>query len=486
MLSPALCILACQPSLDPALGDCHSTESPDGTLLVALEPEAALDAAPPVLRFRLRTPDGQPIAPEQLALVAGKIGPSQLGQLARDEISDALRARMLPAMTWTDDDGSIVLAPTTLLELGEKFALGSGSPKGEATIIVAAEDPLPQLRLVWPPDGAAAGVRSGVWCGAAKLPPLVAQVSLAPSQLEARLRTGAINAVGDHCVHLEQLASDEEALLAPPLLLGADGEALARLEPVALRNDAEATPVQPIVCELDERRFGPGCLRVADDRAWLTTPTAPLLWAVDSGSRHMVSESHGETLLIAPLQPASTTVVTLETLDLLGNVTTSAMRIDTLGAMPHVVINEVLANPIGEEPEQEWVELYNDGVAAAQLGGYTLGDIGGEAVLPWMSLGPGEYAVIVNADFDPTSDYDPLPASTAKLIVVDKLGKNGLSNQGEPLKLLDADGQLVSRFPASPKPQAGRSVMRLTPKALDTDPDGFALSEEGASTPGSQ
>ena len=35
--------------------------------------------------------------------------------------------------------------------------------------------------------------------------------------------------------------------------------------------------------------------------------------------------------------------------------------------MPHVVINEVLANPVGGEPAQEWVELYNDGRAPAVL-----------------------------------------------------------------------------------------------------------------------
>ena len=61
----------------------------------------------------------------------------------------------------------------------------------------------------------------------------------------------------------------------------------------------------------------------------------------------------------------------------------------TQAPMPHLVINEVLANPIGPEPHQEWVELYNDGAVAAELADFALCDIGGEAWLPEAVLEPG-------------------------------------------------------------------------------------------------
>jgi len=458
MIMPVLSLLACQPTLESAaVGDPPQPDPADSAPTISLEPEAPLGAAPVVLRIRLRAGDAEPVAPQRLALVSGEISSAQLGQLARDEPSGALRERMVPSLIWTDPDGSLVLAPTRALEHGESYALASGTPRFQQSITVAVEDALPLLALVWPPEGAAAaGVRSGVWCGAAPLSVLAEDVTLEPGQVQGRLRAGAIHSVGDHCVHLEQLASEEPALLPPPLLLGPGGAELARLEPIALRSDAEASPLTPVVCGTDEQRFGPGCLRVSDDRAWLVTPEAPMLWAIADGTRHTVVVSHGDTLLLGPFEPATVTTLTLETLDLQGNIAVDALRIDTLAAMPHVVINEVLANPVGEEPEQEWVELYNDGSVSAQLGGYLLEDVGGETWLPEVQLGPGEYAVIVNAAFDPTSDYDPLPEADARLVVVGKLGKNG----------------------------AGRSVMRVHPKALDADAASFVLSEEGASTPG--
>jgi hypothetical protein len=485
MIMPLLSVLACQPALESAaVADNPQPPPVDGAPTISLEPEAALDSAPAVLRIRLRAGDAEPVAPQRLALVRGEISSAQLGQLARDEPSKALSERIVPSLIWSDPDGSLVLAPTRALARGESYALASGTPRFQQSITVMAEDPLPLLALVWPPEGVAVGVRSAVWCGATPLPFLAEPITLEPAQVQARLRSGAIHAVGDHCVHLEQLTSDEPALLPPPLLLGPDGAELARLEPIALRSDGVASPLTPVVCGPDEQRFGPGCLRVSDDRAWLATPEAPVLWAIADDSRHTVVLSQGDTLVLGPFEPATATMLTLETLDLQGNSTLDALRIDTLAAMPHVVINEVLANPVGEEPEQEWVELYNDGSVPAQLGGYLLEDIGGEIWLPELSLGPGEYAVLVNATFDPTSDYDPLPAADAKLVVVEKLGKNGLNNQGEPLKLSDANGELLSRFPTSPKPKAGRSVMRTHPKALDADPASFVLSAEGASTPG--
>jgi hypothetical protein len=153
----------------------------------------------------------------------------------------------------------------------------------------------------------------------------------------------------------------------------------------------------------------------------------------------------------------------------------------TLGPMPHVILNEAQANPLGPEPAQEWVELVNDGSVAANLGGYVLADIGGTTTLPDALLPPGGYALIVNETFVEDDELDPPPAPGTLLLRVAKLGLNGLSNSGEPLKLIDTEGQVVSRFPATPKPKAGRSVSRVKPDA----PDGIAASfADSEPTPG--
>jgi hypothetical protein len=149
--------------------------------------------------------------------------------------------------------------------------------------------------------------------------------------------------------------------------------------------------------------------------------------------------------------------------------------------MPHVVINEVLANPIGPEPAQEWVEIVNDGQAPADLGGYALRDVGGETPLPPAVLPPGAYALIVNQSFSEDDEYDPPPAPDAAILRVAKLGKGGLANAGEPLSLRDGQGAVISRFPAGLKAKAGMSVARRSPQA----PDGLASSFAAATpTPG--
>jgi hypothetical protein len=152
--------------------------------------------------------------------------------------------------------------------------------------------------------------------------------------------------------------------------------------------------------------------------------------------------------------------------------------------MPHVVINEVLADPRGPEPAQEWVELYNDGLEQAVIGGWTFEDSGGSVALDAIPIPVGTYLLLVREDFDPVSDADVPPPEGAPLFRVAGLGKNGLSNTGEQLTLRDASGRLVSRFPALPKPKAGVSVARREPWLADDDPRGFAYHAGVGASPG--
>jgi hypothetical protein len=475
--------LGCAPDLAPsASSPCAGEAAPPGTTLeVTLQPAAPPDEAPPIAHFvvRARDPEGAPVSvdPQRLALVEGEIGAAHLRQIEEGAISGALSERIVPALIWPAED-AVVLAPSQPLEPGASYAIASGSPPESVALAVLEEDALPQLALWWPPDGASSGPRLGIWCGSEPLVEVAQPVVLGPTGEEATLLSGAIGAAGRHCVHLEPAsAALPEPAAPPPAIVLPDERVVARLDPTPLAGSAEASAAPaPVACEPGEVAFGPSCARVADDRLWLSATEVPLLWAISGGALDAVIRTGpGAPALVSPLPPSSSLALLVETLDVNGQATQATVPIVTLPPMAHVVINEVLANPVGEEPEQEWVELYNDGLAPADLAGYVLSDIGGEEVLPGALLAPGAYALVVNEAFDEQSEHDPMPEPGTLILRVESVGKNGLSNEGEPLKLLDAGGTVVSRFPAAPKPKAGRSVIRIHPKAVDELESSFML-----------
>ncbi len=499
LIARALLTVACSaPAPFPqAEGSTAATDEQDAQLEVTLEPPSPLHAAPPVVRIHIKVTnlaeDLPRIEPDRFVLIAGQIGPAHLGQLARNEISGALSERIIPTLEWLELDDTVVLAPTEKLNAGEVYSVASGAPKLSEEIIVMNDDPIDHLDLLWPPGGVASQgstARVAVWCGTTELPAIIQPAALFPTGEPATLVRGATaQGRGHECVHLEPAGrpADLDAI-APPLLVTANGDPQGRVEPIALRVDGPAFAFTPLSCEPDEIAIGPGCGRVADDRVYLRAPAMPLLWTVSTPQPPTMlgtvmatePDEHG---VLSPLPPASAVTLLVDVLDPAGHLESTAHHLTTLAPMPHVIVNEVLANPVGEEPEQEWVELYNDGLATAELGGYLLTDIGGEVVLPEANLPPGAFALIVNEGFDETSDYDPPPASGTMLIRVAKLGKGGLNNQGEPLKLHDQEGNLLSRFPAEPKPKSGLSVMRVDPKAPDGNESSFMRCPE-LPTPG--
>jgi hypothetical protein len=356
-------------------------------------------------------------------------------------------------------------------------------------VAVAAADTLPVLRLRWPPGGLSPRGTVGVWCGEAPLPPGAWPAALDPNAIGATLVRGiALGDEGARCVRLEP--AGDPAAWGPsrlgPVTLGEP--AFARLEPRPLSGGgAEPAALEPVACAASEVPLGPGCALVLDDRVRLTTPATPLLWSVvatwPGGRGEWLTESEGGDRLLSPLPPSTTVTLVVTVIDSAGHALGTSVPVHTLAPSPHLVLSEALANPLGPEPEQEWVELYNDGLAWAELGGYRLGDVGGETVLPGAAIPPAGYALLVNDDYDPALDYDPQPPPGALVIRVPKLGTAGLNNDGERLRLFDSDGALVSELPAKPKPKPGRSLYRRDSSADDDDPDAFALSEEGASTP---
>ena len=86
-----------------------------------------------------------------------------------------------------------------------------------------------------------------------------------------------------------------------------------------------------------------------------------------------------------------------------------------------------------------------DGHAPADLEGYSLLDGGGTTPLPTATLLPGRFALIVNEAFMDSGGVDVPPAPGTLLLRVPHLGKNGLSNAGEPLTIERAPARTCDR-----------------------------------------
>ncbi len=173
------------------------------------------------------------------------------------------------------------------------------------------------------------------------------------------------------------------------------------------------------------------------------------------------------------LPPSTAATVTVRATDLAGNAAASApLAFMTPVALPPVAITEVLANPAGPEPQQEYVELRNLGDADVPLAGLRLQDSKGGDDLPAETLAPGGYALVVTATYDPSEGSDPAPRAGTLLLRVDtRLGADGLSNSGEAVQLVMGDA-VVSSYGGWVSVSAGswngRAVHRLVQTACDS------------------
>lgn len=499
-LSTCAAALGCRPSLP--LGDGRGDPAdPPRDPHVLLEPESAPEAAPPVLRAHVFPAEDAVADASRVLFVRGHVGDGHVRQVEDGDVSQALSERILPALAWPMDDGSVVIAPSVVLDPGATYGILSGDPPLGADVHITGEDPVPLLRRVWPPPDAPAGPFA-IFCGDDDLARPPALLALAPGDIHASSNIGVFDSIGAGCLRIDiaDLAplapmppasgGATSSSTAPPPLIELDDGSLVRLDPapIPLAPPPEPpAPVTPLACAPPDIPFGPGCARVADDRLFIATPDTPLLWAVRSralGRDVVHATGAAEPWVMHGLPPASRADLSIVALNTIGHPVRTNLTVFTKSPMPHVVISEVLANPLGPEPDQEWIELYNDGLAPADLTGYTLADIGGAAALPPAVLAPGAFALVVNETFVEDDEIDPVPAAGTVLLRVPELGKDGLKNDGEPLKLLDAEGHAVSRFPLSPKPKAGHSVARVSPAAPDGLPSSFAVSTPTPGAPG--
>jgi len=188
------------------------------------------------------------------------------------------------------------------------------------------------------------------------------------------------------------------------------------------------------------------------------------------------------SLLLRGLLPLSELALAGRVLSSSGRQTTFRTTVTTAPATRHLVLNEVLANPLGPEPDGEWLELVNDSERSTSLSGLWLEDSGGHVPLPDVVLSPGELVLLVSDGFRASGLDVPVP-SDVRLLRVPSLGARGLANGGEALLLVGREG-VVSRFPLLAAPHAGRSLARRSLDGADDDPAGFAEHAGAGASPG--
>jgi hypothetical protein len=168
----------------------------------------------------------------------------------------------------------------------------------------------------------------------------------------------------------------------------------------------------------------------------------------------------------------------LHVVDRAGNsAVSSPTTLDLPPRLPPLAITEVLANPAGSENTQEFVEIFNAGSETEALGGLLLADKAGSDALPETFLPAGAYAVVVPEAYNPTDGNDPAPRDGTLIVrVPGRLAGDGLANTGEPVRLLTADGFVISQYggwvDVSATAWAGKSVKRASPQACDS-PDAW-------------
>ena len=183
------------------------------------------------------------------------------------------------------------------------------------------------------------------------------------------------------------------------------------------------------------------------------------------------------------------TVLSLTLTDINGNEQQLVVSVRGSGG-PAVAITEVLADPSGTEPTQEWVEIVNFGAAPVDLSGWMLDDNDDHNgdVLPSSSvLDAGQIALLVPDAYIPDDGEDPAPADGTRLIYLDNaVGTNGLKNgDAEKVILYDAAGTIISVYDGRlGPPKEGISASREYAELPDADPSAFATDPSGLSSPG--
>ena len=445
-----------------------------GASEIRLEPRDSRDEASQVTRFVLSE---YPPDRSSLHLFRGALSAYHLGRIAADDLPNTLTEREIGIESWRRAQ-ELVVVPRQSLTLGETYALASsGGLVAEITVRDDAGSP-PLMRRLWPPPGSSSEPRAA-YCGDGPVASAPERVALEPRG-DAQVRRGIAAGVRElDCVVLE--ATEPQltgAVLMPPAQLG-DME----MEPVPwlIGNSTEPAATS---CHGNTVGFGPVCASIGDDRMQVEAADEFLL-AVRGEEATWAGIVGPVPTTLKILVPGRSNSLDVTAFDREARRWQGRVIVEPSPPTSHVVINEALANPIGAEPAQEWVELYNDGRDAADLEGFILEDSGGSVEFPPCQLGPGQFLLLVSEGFDERAAFDVRPATGTQILRVPELGSSGLRNTGEPLVLRTPSGSACSSFPGLATSGDGVSLARLTPSSPDF-PGAFADHGEPGASPGKE
>ncbi len=147
----------------------------------------------------------------------------------------------------------------------------------------------------------------------------------------------------------------------------------------------------------------------------------------------------------------------------------------------YVVINEVyydVGSGKGNDPNNEWVEIYNPTNSIVDISGWKLCDNNNCDTIPLTALQPKGFAV-ASGKSSTWDSYWTLPAGTITIdLPGDKIGGNGLNDSGDRVVLRDAFDAVVDSMsygddnsqldPSVPLSGKGKSLARIV-KGYDTD-----------------
>jgi len=460
----AVLVCSCAgPSLDVPEREAATAE-------VNFEPEIVGGSVAPLFRAHLR---GLPASGVPW-LFRGELSEHYARALQRAEIANALRERAVPLGFWREGEG-LAVQPSVWLEGGTNYSLAVAGVGVVGTFQVQEQDERRAQRLF--PLPSAPLQRLAVVCGLGA-EPLPSSLLLEPGGVALQVTPGVAGQPREGCATLQVEGSLVEPVVAPPRLAG------ALLEPQPwlplLAAGAGDQPEPP--CPRGEPLAG-ACLQVQDDRLRVTPVARDLLLVLEEPERLVLPARAGSRIsLLRGLPPQGEVTLVGRWLSSEGEQVSFRRSITTTAAQRHLVLNEVLANPLGPEPDAEWLELVNDAEHAASLSGVWLEDSGGAVPLPDVVLAPGELALVVAEDFRASGLDVPVPANV-RLLRVPSLGARGLANGGEALLLVGREG-VLSRFPLLPATHAGRSQARRYLDGADDDPTGFGEHAGEGASPG--
>jgi hypothetical protein len=405
-------------------------------------------------------------------LLRGELSDYYARALKHGDLPTALADRAVPLRYWRDGS-DCWLQPLDWLEPDALYTLAF-TGVGTVRVVRTQTAGEPRVRRLFPPVGSRK-YRASVLCdasGSGLLDPLMLQ----PGGISLTVTSGMAGVVGGDCITLVADAELVEPMVAPPVLAG------ALLEPSPWLPSSGAVSDEAVPCAAGTSFHG-ACLEVLDDRLRVTPGVHDLFFALEQPESVVLATRAGSrSLLLGQLSPSSAVALGGRVLSSRGTLETFQATVTTTAAQRHVLLNEVLANPVGPEPDAEWIELFNDSQRAASLAGLWLEDAGGHVQLPSEELAPGELALLVSEGFR-ASGLDVAVPDGVRLLRVPSLGARGLSNGGEGLLLVGPEG-VLSRFPLLSAAHAGKSMARRWPDAADDDPAAFSEHGGPGASPG--